>query len=219
MRCRRPTLFALIPIMVLMMTSATALAGQGVEFTVMRNGNPIGHHRVEVTRSAEETRVDVDIALDVSFGFITLYHYRHQATERWKDDRLLALDSITDDNGTPLTVHARADAAGITVSGQDGTAVVPRDTVPTSYWNPALVTNRPLLDSQTGRLLDVTRQSVSDTHWRLIGDLNLEIVYDGDGQWDGLWFRHRGSDFVYVRNPLPQSDQSAAGHLAPEKRS
>ncbi|AVM76037.1 DUF6134 family protein [Magnetospirillum gryphiswaldense] len=182
-----------------------AWASQDVSFTVLRDGTPIGHHRVQVQRQGEDTTVTVSIALDVSFGFVPLYSYRHHSNEVWRGDRLIALDSRTDDDGEAMAVTVRTTADGLMVDGPDGRRLLPPDTVPTSYWNPALVADRPLLDSQYGRLLDIDRQKLALGRWRLAGELNLDIDYDAGGRWSGLWFRHKGSNFAYQPSPAMES--------------
>lgn len=193
----------LLPCALLLVLAFPAWASQDAHFAVLRDGRPIGHHRVEVERHGDETRVAVSIALDVSFGFLPLYSYRHQSTEVWRGDRLQRLDSRTDDNGERMTVTAVASEAGLQVDGPEGRRLLPADTVPTSYWNPALVAQRPLMDSQNGRLLDIDRVPVAAGRWRLEGELNLDITYGPGGRWSGLWFRHKGSDFAY--QPLPRT--------------
>ena len=186
----------------ILLGAAPVTAGQSAEFVVLREGTPIGVHRVEVETSGDEIKVHVSIALDVAFGPIPLYKYRHDSRETWRDGRLTSLDSRTDDDGDVLAVSVRAVAGGLRVEGSAGAFIAPADTVPTSYWNPALTAKRPLLDSQIGRLLDVARISIGPGRWRLEGELNLDIAYSPQGRWTGLSFRHKGADFVYVPRAL-----------------
>ena len=195
-------LLAAILVIAALLGAAPVAAGQSAAFVVLRGGTPIGTHRAEVETVGDETRVHVSIALDVAFGPIPLYKYHHDSQEVWRDGRLTRLDSRTDDDGDILTLSVRSVAGGLRVEGSTGVFTAPADTVPTSYWNPALATNRPLLDSQIGRLLDVVRVPLGPGRWRLEGELNLDIAYSPQGQWTGLSFRHKGSDFVYVSRAL-----------------
>lgn len=194
----------LLTALALLLAPPAAWANGSADFTVLRDGTPIGHHRVLVSRDGEETRVEVDIALDVSLAFIPLYRYRHQAREVWRNDRLVALDSTTDDNGDQFRVTARAGLAGLQVTAGDQALLLPENTVPTSYWNPALVSGRTILDSQEGRRLDLSVTPAAAGRWQLRGDVNLDIAYDGQGQWTGMWFRHTGSDFTYVSRTIAE---------------
>lgn len=182
----------------LLIDPTPAAAGQGADFVVLRAGTPIGFHRVEVEPSGDGVKVHVSIALDVTFGPITLYRYRHDSREVWRDNRLIRLESRTDDDGDTMTLSVRSAPEGLLVEGAKGVFTAPADTVPTSYWTPALTTDRPLLDSQLGRLLEVARVPIAPGRWRLEGELNLEIAYSPQGRWTGLSFRHKGSDFVYM---------------------
>jgi hypothetical protein len=186
----------------IVLAAAPVVAGQGAEFVVLRGGTPIGTHRVEVETTGHEVKVHVTIALDVTFGPIPLYRYRHDSREVWRDGRLFRLESRTDDDGDTMTLSVRSTPEGLLVDGSKGVFTAPADTVPTSYWNPALATNRPLLDSQIGRLLDVVRVPLGSGNWRLEGELNLDIAYSPQGRWTGMSFRHKGSDFVYVPRSL-----------------
>lgn len=187
---------------IFLLAAAPVMAGQSTEFAVIRGGSPIGTHRVEVDNAGDETRVHVTIALDVSFGPVSLYKYRHDSRETWRDGRLLSLESHTDDDGDILAVSATSTIAGLRVTGAGGTFTAPANTVPTSYWNPALTADRPLLDSQVGRLLEVARVPLGSGRWRLEGELNLDIAYSPQGRWTGLSFKHKGADFVYVPRTL-----------------
>lgn len=187
----------------ILLLAVPAQAGQVFDFSVLRDGNAIGSHRVEVTQQGDETHVRVAIALDVRLGFIPLYRYRHDSREVWRGDRLDRMQARTDDDGDILLVSASATDGGLQVSGGTGTIIVPRDTIPTSYWHPETARGRPLLDTQTGLVLKLERAELAPGRWRLAGDLNIELAYGAEGNWTGLWFRHKGSDFIY----LPQGQE------------
>ena len=195
-------LLAAVLVTAILLGAAPVVAGQSAEFVVLRGGTPIGTHRVEVETVGDDTKVHVNIALDVAFGPIPLYKYRHDSQEVWRAGRLTRLDSHTDDDGDILTLSVRSGPGGLRVEGSTGVFTAPADTVPTSYWNPALAANRPLLDSQIGRLLEVVRVPLGPGRWRLEGELNLNIAYSPQGQWTGLNFRHKGADFVYMARTL-----------------
>jgi hypothetical protein len=184
--------------LIFLLFALPARANQKIEFAILRDGTPIGTHRVEIEEVRDETQVHVSIVLDIGFGFIPLYAYRHESREIWRNGRLISIESHTDDNGRTMTVSAHLSTEGLRVAGSGGNFVAPAETVPTSYWNPAMASERPLLDTQVGRILKVTRVPLGPGRWRLQGDLNLEINYSADGSWTGLRFHHKGSEFVYV---------------------
>lgn len=178
-------------------------APRTLEFDVLREGTPIGTHRVTIDTHEGETRVEIAIDLAVRFAFMTVYRYTHRSTETWRDHRLIALDARTDDNGERTQVQARAVEDGIAVSGSGGDYRAPADTIPTSYWNRDKVARDRLLDTQSGKLIDVaaTRLAIdaSGVKWRLSGDLEADLAYGPTGDWDALSFVARGARIVYVR--------------------
>lgn len=170
---------------------------RSVDFTVFRDGAPIGHHRVSVRPDGDRTEVQVDIALDVWFAFLKVYTYRHRSTEIWQGDRLISLDSRTDDNGTAMRALMQATPDGLRGSGSAGPVRLPADAVPSSYWTPALTSGRPLFDSQDGHALDVTVRAEGGGWWAMDGEVKLKLSYSPDGVWSGMTFRLKGSDFEY----------------------
>lgn len=171
---------------------------RSIAFTVFRDGLPIGHHRVSVRPDGDRTEVQVDIALDVSFAFLTLYTYRHRSTEIWQGDRLISLDSRTDDNGTAMQATVQATPDGLRGTGSAGPLRLPADAVPTSYWTSALVSGRPLFDSQDGHALDVTVRPEGGGWWAMEGEVRLKLSYSPQGVWSGMRFSLKGSDFEYL---------------------
>jgi hypothetical protein len=183
--------------------TATHANPRTLEFDVRREGTSIGTHRVTIDARDGETRVEIAIDLAVRFAFVTVYRYTHRSTETWRDHRLLALDARTDDNGERTQVEARAIDGGVAVRGSGGDYLAPADTIPTSYWNHEKVVRRRLLNTQSGKLIDVAAARVSQddsgVKWRLSGDLEAELAYSPTGEWTALTFVARGARIVYVR--------------------
>ena len=177
---------------------------------MLHEDDSIGRHNVSFWRDGEDLHVDIDIDVEVRFAFLTLYHYRHQNREVWRRGRLVAMDSATDDNGEHFEVTARATDDGLRVDSSDGTIVVPPDTLPTSYWNPATVRRDRLLDSQSGQLLDVRITpvgaesvaidgvAVPARKYVMSGDLDLELWYTAQGRWAKIAFEAHGANIQYA---------------------
>lgn len=185
-------------------------ADQPVAFTVLRDGTPIGTHRVTFTRRGAETIAEVNIDLRVRFAGIVVYRYTHNSRETWRDGRLTSLNAQTDDNGARTAVTAQGSADGVVVDGPAGRFTAPSDIVPTSYWRRDTVQRRQLLDTQRGRIAEISAgPPISETkivgarslpvrYWNLTGDLDLAVAYSDQGIWSSMRFRLRGSDFVYL---------------------
>ena len=188
------------------MLAAPAAAPQDARFTVYRDGSPIGTHRIQVERAGDETRVAVDIDLQVKLAFVTVYRYSHRNRETWRDGRLVAIDTRTDDNGTAEFVRGRATGDGFAVQSTAGSYTVPAGVLPTSYWRRITPDQTRLLDTQKGRLLDVQvrRAGVerlpgtdSATRYTVRGDLDLDLWYDTTDRLRRIAFDFRGSRFDY----------------------
>lgn len=187
-----------IALLALLAGFAPALAAdtETRDFRVFRNGDPIGHHRVTIRRDGDETRVAVDIKLRVTFaGALTLYRYLHESEEVWIGDRLVSLQSTTDNDGTEERLKAEAVADGLRVKGTRFSGLLPADTMPTSYWREDFVRSDTIMDSQNGRRLDLAvrpqtyemaslaRNEVPARRYQISGDIDLTLWYDADGRW------------------------------------
>jgi hypothetical protein len=198
-----------------LLTGAGALAavpaGNRIAFAVTRNESPIGTHDLSFARDGGDVRVSIAIDFAVRFLGITAFRYTHRNTELWRGDRLLSIASTTDNNGTPLSVKARANGRGIEVEGTDsGRYVAPIEAISTSYWHGAFLRGQKI-DTQGGKLLTTTLrrvgeetipvagQQVAATHWRIDGDLALDIWYDAAGTWSRLRFINNGATILYSR--------------------
>ncbi len=178
-------------------------------FDVLRDGEPIGHHSVGFRRVGDELHVDIEIALAVNFGFITVFRYEHTNREIWRDGQLMAIETSTNDNGERHWLKGEARDAGFVVESSAGSYVAPTTIVPTSYWNMSLVEQDQLLDTQSGRLIAVdvaaagdetivlAGQPVDTRRYDLSGELDATLWYTAAGAWAQFRFDGRGDDIVY----------------------
>ena len=182
-----------------------------IVFSVLREGSPIGTHRVSFAQNGDTLEVRVDLSLEVKLGFIPLFHYRHASVEVWRGASLLSLYATTDDDGEKFVVYGEATAGGFVVDGSMGTFIAPADVYPTSYWSEHMIAHSTLLDTQRGRLISVSVAPVQDLsavtdfreerRYRLSGDVAGEVGYSGTGAWRSLRFVAMGSEISYVRLP------------------
>jgi len=183
-----------------------------IVFTVTHNGSPMGTHRVDFAREGDTTIVDITIRFEVKLAFITVFRYQHNAREVWRGGRLIAFDSLTDDDGDRFQVAARATAEGLRVAGTGGEYLAPAETVPSSYWHRSMTGQPRVLDSQSGRMIDLvatpagmSEESVGGRRrlpvqlYRLSGEITGELGYTAEDEWALLRFRARGSEIAYTR--------------------
>ncbi|MDH3966220.1 MAG: DUF6134 family protein [Rhodospirillales bacterium] len=193
-----------------------ALPGaEQIVFEVFRNGAPLGHHKVVFRREAGDLHVEIDIRLEVKLFFIAVFQYRHRNHEVWRDGRLVAIDTETDDDGEAFWLSGRATEDGLAIEGSSGSFLAPADVMPTSYWNPQTVERARLLDTQRGRLIEVAiaqadieeievaGRPVDARRYKVTGDLTLDLWYTASGEWAKTSFQARGAEVVYARQGEP----------------
>ena len=132
-------------------------------FEITRNGEPIGTHVIEVNRSGNEFLVSVVTDLTVTVLFVTAYRLQIASSERWANGRLLALNSMSNNNGTRHVVSAAARGSGleVTVDGKDSIFVDP-NVMPNSFWNAEFLRRPIMLDAQDGQVMPVSVRDVGE---------------------------------------------------------
>ncbi|MEQ9332568.1 DUF6134 family protein [Thalassobaculum sp.] len=182
-----------------------------LKFAVTRDGSPLGVVMERFGPDGADGVAEVYIDFAVGIAGIALYRYEHRSRERWRDGRLAALDTVTNDDGTDQAVTARAGSDGLRVDGMQGRLVAPADILPSSYWHPSFVEQRRMLDSQLGRIVEFTIDPVGaetvialgrpvDTlRYAMRGDIDLDFWYDADRVWQKMTFTIGGSFIEYTR--------------------
>jgi len=191
-----------------------ALYGGEMVFSVWRSGSEIGQHRVTFAR--EDGALTVRSLFDVAVKLlgITVYRFKYEAQEIWRDGRLLELESKIDDNGKPSSVQAKEEDGKLAVVGPEAHETVARPILPSSHWNAQVIDASRVLNTLNGKIdeiklvplgveaVPVGAASREAMHYRYTGALNPESWYDADGHWLKLRFAGKDGtpiDYVCVR--------------------
>ena len=146
------------------------------DFEVRLDGKPIGTHRFVVEGEPGARTVRSLARFDVKLLGLTVFRYRHEASERWRGDCLQAIQSRTDDDGKPVEVNKTFNARGpsttspspqapstSTSTSASASAVAESDCLMSyAYWHPALVRQQRLLNPQTGEVDEVRIERLPD---------------------------------------------------------
>ena len=125
-------------------------------FAVMRDGDQIGTCSFRLHRNGHETTAEYVSHIQVKLAFITVYRFDQTETERWVDGRLVALNSVTDDNGTVHKVTAKSRGDVLSVDADGKASEVDPSLMPVSLWNAALVQKTTALNPQDGSIVPLS---------------------------------------------------------------
>jgi len=190
--------------------AATVPSGD-LSFTVLRNGDPIGTDVLTFQQRAGHLTVRVKTNIAVKVAFITVYRFRHQSREVWTKGRMTFIESTTDDDGTPHTLHAEAAQGELVVDGDSKRSIAPAQIVPASLWDNDIVTSRTLLNTLNGTQMTINVRDLGPEkvmvhgrpttarHFVLTGQLERELWYDDRGVLVQAKFKGSdGSNIVYA---------------------
>lgn len=180
--------------------SNTTGAQQHWHFNVFLDGKAIGYHNYDLTRSSDNTEVNIKAEFDVKFLFISVYDYLHTNHEVWKGDCLSSLSSNTDDNGDKVFVKLSSANNVHTIQTPNSSLTITECLRSFAYWNPDLLKNTRLLNAQTGEVADVqfshvgkegitiNKQPINNAeHYRIKGkDLEIDLWYSANKDWLAL---------------------------------
>jgi len=177
--------------------SSSLPAKGNLRFDVIRKGKDIGDHSYTFSGSPGDysVRVQTDIAVKVPLLRINAYVFKQNSTERWHGQSLTAISSATNDDGTAHQLD------------ENGKGILPA-----SLWNDEIVKSRKLLNTIDGRIMSVKVTDLGDQavptrsgniiarHYRISGDLDRDIWYDGEGNLAHVSFKaDDGSTVTYLR--------------------
>lgn len=192
-------------------TAAEALPGDLV-FDVYRKGSLIGSNEIRFRAEEGGFTVTTLMSIAVKLAFITVYSYRQEGRERWRNGMLAQSDIVTDDSGKVTHVEVRPTGAELTVEGPRGAYRVPPGTMTDlSFWNPAIIKATQLVDGQHGELMPlrlipgteetirIAGKPIATTRFGFVASQTREgtaregtIWYDRTGRWVRCEYHTRG---------------------------
>jgi hypothetical protein len=164
-------------------------------FKVFRDGDPIGTHTLTARHEGGDLVLDIAVDIKVKIAFITAYRYEQTRREVWRDGRLIAFESDTNDDGKKAKTSGKLEGDMLVVTGPDGTQKVRHDIISNSWWNPDIAKQSELLNSFDSKILkvkveDAGEESVETAagpvkahRYVIAGDLKREVWYDAQGHW------------------------------------
>lgn len=177
-------------------------AGQGIpadnkiEFEILRGGKPFGTHTVSFDKKGEVINADIKISMRYKALGVVLFRYDHSNKEQWRGNRLLSVNSVTDDDGRDYAVN-KDKLKGVYSS---------------SYWNKKTISGTKILNTQYGTMDDIKVSKLPARNVTVNGKTVKADVYKVDTtvpiivmyeqktkQWVGLEFTARGATVEYRR--------------------
>jgi len=187
-----------------LVSNPAALADTGAgtrewRFNALLDGKPIGHHHFRLVETDGKRELTSEARFNVKLLFVTVYTYVHDDKETFSGDCLTSIDARTDDNGDKLTVKGSQEAQGFSVTDGKHPQALPACIMTFAYWNPHMLEQKQLLNSQTGKFDAVNIEKVGEESilangrqqpaikYLLTGEkLKIELWYSKEMQWLGL---------------------------------
>jgi len=198
-----PRIFARCLLALLAAANLAHAADGGVDetqqwrFKVLLDGKPIGHHYFTLAEKNGRRDLTSEARFNVKLLFVTVYRYVHDSKEIFQGDCLERIDARTNDNGTDLAVKGSLESKGFVLASQ--ATEHPACIMTFAYWNPNMLQQTRLLNSQNGKYEPVTIKKVaSETltvrgnatqaeHYFLAGDkLKIDLWYSPANEWLAL---------------------------------
>ena len=138
------------------------------QFRVYLDNKEIGRHDFTLSRSDGGLLLETQANFDVKFLFITAYTYRHRNVETWDANGLASIQSYTDANGEIYELSGQREGDAFILRTRRGQEVLPEQLMTFAYWNPEILGQQQLLNSQTGEYerVDVVDRGVDSVEYR-----------------------------------------------------
>ncbi len=153
----------------------------------------LGTHVITIESDGDERRVTVERRLKVSRLLITVFREETETEEIWRQGRMVSYRRHTDD-GDLSELEATEQGGQLVAVGTEGRHELPLGTFPTHPWNPAIVQESLLMDTNSGAPVKVASRPAGEEElviggrrlkaqrWEMVGDQDRTLWYDDDGR-------------------------------------
>lgn len=146
---------ALLATLLVGASASVARANQTWDFRVFLDQKEIGTHRFDLIEQGAERQLTSTARMTVKLLFVTAYTYDHHDVEHWQGDCVSKLSSSTDDNGEKHRVDVQRLDTATMVKTLDRSQRLGECVLTFAYWNPSMLRQTQLLNSQDGEYIDV----------------------------------------------------------------
>lgn len=199
-----PLLWLCLWLLSLLAISAYASTAEPVDksswkFDVFLDDSKIGYHHFSRETIDGLEQISSEAEFTVRFMFFTVYAYRHSNLEHWRDGCLVRLESRTDDNGDEQFVKLNSTSKRSRIETEKTQLTSDACIRSFAYWDLSQLNASPLLNSQTGELMNVSlrklgnetlqhhQSPVEARRYQLVGkDIEIDLWYTRDNQWLAL---------------------------------
>ncbi|MDB6062799.1 MAG: hypothetical protein JWM78_2902 [Verrucomicrobiaceae bacterium] len=196
---RLQTISAAILCALLFLAGPASASTKSWSFQVFLGDTPIGHQSFSVNDDGATSTVTITARLDVKVLSFSVYRYTHDDTEQWRGNCLANLNARTDDNGEQLSVTTETTESKLIAIGKTGRVPLGDCAMSFAYWNPQILQQTHLLNSQTGELQQIAIAEMGEEkiqvrgietqtkRYRISGlKKPIDLWYSNDGEWLAL---------------------------------
>ena len=191
---------------ILIVSSANAIA-EDLHFDAILKDKVIGQHTFSIKKDKIISKADFHI----EFLFMDIY-YQHKSEELWVANCLSSISSKTNDDGKLFEVNGNKTPKFFSVDVNKDSYKLPSCVMTFAYWNPLILEQSKLMNSQNGQYLDVKTKLIKQEKILVKGKDVQTSCYELTASKDGneklkiqLWY-DQAMQWVALKSPTPIGD-------------
>lgn len=176
-----------------------------INFQVQLNDKDIGFHEFNVQNDTISNKAQFDVKL----WFIPAYKYRHTATEVYKDNCLIQLESETQDGADFFELSSLADSAFFKIKVNDKDYNHPACSQTFRYWDIQFTEQNLAINPQDGEIFklsfskDVDEEVKTKKNTFLAKKYTLRAINDQDEKFHiELWYEQNSKKWIKLKSYL-----------------
>ena len=188
-----------------MMLLCCSVYAEQINFQVQLNDKDIGFHEFNVQNDTISNKAQFDVKL----WFIPAYKYRHTATEVYKDNCLIQLESKTQDGADFFELSSLADSAFFKIKVNDKDYNHPACSQTFRYWDIQFTEQNLAINPQDGEIFklsfskDVDEEVKTKTNTFLANKFTLRAINDQDEKFHiELWYEQNSKKWIKLKSYL-----------------
>jgi len=154
-----------------------------IEFDIYRNNQFIGKHIFSFKKKDGQLAVESEINFQIKKFGIVLYKYYVKGTEFYKDGKLIAFNSKTNQNGKEKYVNMKLEDKKYIIDGSSYKGKASVEYTLGTWWNHSIVKSEAQISAVSGRII---KQKVTF--------LGKEVIKIGDKSYNTLHFNFSSTD-------------------------